>query len=73
MIPIFIINLENHPENYQRCLNKLEKVTDLNNVHRFNAINGNSMDINSYNNHLYYFSKNNLNSKIRPGDFIGIF
>ena len=57
MIPIFIINLENHPENYQRCLNEFKEVTDLKNVHRFNAINGNNMNINNYDNHLYYFSK----------------
>ena len=64
MIPIFIINLENHPKNYQRCLNELEKVTDLNNVHRFNAINGNNMNINNYDNHLYYFSKKIYSKKL---------
>ena len=64
MIPIFIINLENHPENYQRCLNELKKVTDLNNVHRFNAINGNNMNINNYDNHLYYFSKKIYSKKL---------
>ena len=35
----------------------LKKVTDLNNVHHFNAINANNMDINSYDNYLYYFPK----------------
>ena len=64
MIPIFIINLEKYPENYQRCLNELEKVTDLNNVHRFNAINGNNMNINNYDNHLYYFSKKIYSKKL---------
>lgn len=64
MIPIYIINLERQPENYERCLRELVKVNNLKNVYRFNAVDAKTLNYETYKDYISKFYYNIYSKKL---------